>query len=159
MTEQEIKALARIASATDLEVLRRTIDNARGKSEVVEKAAIRRLAAVSAKHAPGTAEHDCWEMVHTVEELRRLGGRPVTRMNRMRPKIEKDGEIAALEYCALNRTDGFAEVLKYGLPELTAEAIVLRHGTPPFSEAAQAAARSRLEQAGIRIDHAGNIIF
>lgn len=66
-------------------------------------------------------------MVHTVEALRRLKARKVWRKPRMRPKIERDGEVGPREYSALNRTDGFDEVLAYGLPELAAEAIVLRH--------------------------------
>lgn len=157
MTEPEKKALSHIATATDPEALLRQARNARGKSSIVEKAALRRLADISAKHTPGTVEHACWQMVHAVEALRRLSGRKVARMNRMRPKIEKDGEISALEYCALNKTDGFDEVMDYGTPELTAEAIVLRHANH-FSPAAKAAARTRLEQAGVQVDPEGNII-
>ncbi len=157
MTEMESKALIRISANTDPGALRRIATNARGKSEIVERAALRRLAAVSARHAPGTVEHDCWAMVHAVEELRRLNGRKVSRMNRMRPKIERDGEIAALEYCALNETEGFAEVMDYGMPELTAEAIVLRH-RQRFSPGAIAAARARLERAGVQLDEVGQII-
>lgn len=157
MTENETKALTRIATTTDPGALRQIAANAHGTSQIVEKAALRRLVAVSAKDAPGTVEHDCWAMVHAVEELRRLNGRKVSRMNRMRPKIEKEGEIAALEYCALNETDGFVEVMDYGTPELTAEAIVLRH-RGHFSPAAIKAARARLELAGVQIDEAGKIV-
>lgn len=96
-------------------------------------------------------------MVHAVEALRRLNGRKVTRMHRMRPKIEKDGEIGALEYCALNKTDGFDEVMEYGMPELTAEAIVLRHASH-FSAIALLAARARLEGSGVQVDASGNIV-
>jgi len=78
-------------------------------------------------------------------------------MNRMRPKIERDGEIAALEYCALSETDGFEEIMNYGTPELTAEAIVLRHPRH-FSPAARSAARTRLQHAGVQVDAEGNIV-
>ncbi|RWQ16137.1 hypothetical protein [Mesorhizobium sp.] len=158
MTTEETKALARIESTTDPAALRQIAINARGKSENVEREALRRLATVSATHAPGTVGHDCWAMVHAVEELRRLNGRKVSRMNRMRPKIEREGEIAALEYCALNQTEGFSEVMNYGMPELTAEAIVLRH-RDHFSQAAIAAARARLTAAGVQIDDLGNIVL
>jgi len=77
-------------------------------------------------------------------------------MHRMRPKIDKDGEIGALEYCALNETEGFTEVISYGLPELTAEAIVLRF-PQAFSLAAREAGRKRLEDAGVCVDASGNI--
>lgn len=156
MNDHEAKALARIAEESNPKALRQIATNARGKSPVVERAALRRLAQVCAKHAPGTVEHACWTMVHAVEELRRLDGRKVSRMNRMRRKIDKDGEVAALEYCALNKTDGFSEVLAYGTPELTAEVIVLRHADA-FSAAARAAARARLEAAGLKVDETGNL--
>ena len=78
-------------------------------------------------------------------------------MHRMRPKIDKDGEIAALEYCAMNETKGFSEVINYGLPELTAEAIVMRF-PEVFSVAAREAGRKRLEKAGVRVDASGNIV-
>ncbi|TBF89178.1 hypothetical protein [Rhizobium leguminosarum] len=152
MTEPEKKALSHIATATDPAALLQMARNARGKSPTVERAALRRLTEVSAAFTPGTVEHACWQMVHAVEALRRLNGRKVARMNRMRSKIEKDGEIGALEYCALNKTDGFDEVMDYGMPELTAEAIVLRHPSN-FSSAALATAQARLEQRGVQIDH------
>ncbi|MCF6118422.1 hypothetical protein L2449_16210 [Mesorhizobium muleiense] len=157
MTEAEKKALLHIATETDAAALLQIARNARGKSPTVEKAALRRLTEVSAKHTPGTVEHACWQMVHAVEALRRLDGRKVARMHRMRPKIEKDGEIGALEYCALKKTVGFDEVMDYGTPELTAEAIVLRHPIH-FSPAALAAARARLEQKGVQVDREGNIV-
>lgn len=157
MTEAEKKALSKIAQETGPEVLLQMALNARGKSRTVETAALRRLAEVSARHAQGTVENACWQMVHAVETLRRLSGRKVWRMHRMRPKIDKDGEIGALEYCALNKTDGFDEVMEYGTPELTAEAIVLRHPSH-FSPAALAAARYRLERRGIEVDLNGQIV-
>lgn len=157
MTEAEKKALAHVAAETDPEDLLQIARNARAKSPIVERAALRRLAEISAKHIPGTVEHACWQMVHAVEALRRLNGRKVARMHRMRPKIEKDGEIGALEYCALKKTEGFNEVMKYGMPELTAEAIVLRHAAH-FSQIALAAARTRLEQHGVQVDGSGNIV-
>jgi hypothetical protein len=156
MTKAEADALARIALSTDPEALRNMAANARGKSEAVERAANRRLASVSAQHEPGTVEHACWSMVHAIEELRRVNGRKVSRMNRLRPKIEKDGEVAALAYCVLNETDGFAEVMQYGTPELAAEAIALSHPTH-FSEAVLATARARLEREGVSIDANGRI--
>ena len=157
MTELEKKALAHIAAETDPRSLLQMAMNARGRSRLVEQAALRRLAEVSARHEPGTVEHACWQMIHAVESLRRLNGRRVPRMNRMRRKVEKDGEIAALEYCALRKTEGFDEVIGYGTPELTAEAMVLRF-PDRFSPEALSAAQSRLEEAGLRVGDGGNIV-
>ncbi|HEY3814881.1 MAG TPA: hypothetical protein VGL66_16810 [Caulobacteraceae bacterium] len=156
MTEAEKKALAQIATETDPQALLQIAQNARGKSLLVERAALRRHAEVSAQHAPGTVEHACWRMVHAVEALRRLNGRKVPRMNYMRRKIGKDGETAALEYCATNQTDGFAEIIGYGTPELTAEAIALRF-PEHFSPEALVAARTRLEHAGVQVGSDGAI--
>lgn len=88
-------------------------------------------------------------MVHTVEEIRRDGGRKVWRMQRMRPKIEREGERAALEYCATHPTNGFQEVIDYGLPEFTAEAILLSFPEAFTSEESRALARAHLVSAGI----------
>ena len=152
----EARALVRIAVETDPEALLNLARNAGGQSPLVEAAALRRLAEVSAKHTPGTVEHACWTMVHAVEALRKLKGRKVWRMHRMRPKIEKDGEVGALAYCALNHTDGFDEVMAYGLPDLAAEAIVLRF-PEAFDASVLAAARTRLEQAGLVVAMDGTI--
>ena len=156
LTAAEARALSQIATETDSEKLLVQARNAAGKSSAVEQAALRRIAVVSAQHAPGTIEHACWEMVHAVEALRRLKGRKVWRMHRLRPKIEKDGEKVALEYCARNRTDGFDEVMAYGVPELTAEAIVLRFSAA-FSADTLAAARARLEDAGLKVGADGQL--
>ncbi len=156
MTEAEKKALAAIAVLTDPAKLREMVKNAKNKSPLVEKAAFRQLVSIGAEHEPGSVEHDCWTMVHTVEELRRINGRKVWRMNHMRPKIERDGAVAALEYCALKETDGFSEVLDYGMPEMTAEAIVLRH-PEKFSPQARSAARGRLEGVGFTVSESGQV--
>lgn len=143
MTDDEKKAIEQAELLTDAGRLRQMIRNAKGKSHAVEAAAFRRLISVLTGYEAGTVQHDCWSMVETIEELRRSAGRKVSRMHRMRPKIAKDGEIGALEYCALNETPGFEEILAFGRPELTAEAIVLRHPSH-FSAEALAAARTRL---------------
>ena len=67
----------------------------------------------------------------------------------MRPKIEREGEKAALAYCAMSETDGFTEVLDYGLPEYTAEAIILGYPTEFSDPELQKSAMKRLEEAGI----------
>lgn len=66
------------------------------------------------------------------------------------------GEVAALAYYVLNETDGFAEVMQYGTPELAAEAIALSHPTH-FSDVVLAAARARLEREGVSVDADGRI--
>ncbi|MNU42879.1 hypothetical protein D3C71_316480 [compost metagenome] len=147
MRLDEERALAQIDDLHDPDQLRTMIENATGKSDCVVQAAFRRLVARSAAHAQGSVEHDCWSMIHTIEELRRAQGRS-WRMNRLRQKVAVDGEVEALRYCASKRTDGFQEVLDLGLPELTAEAIVLRH-PQVFGEPTRATAERRLKEAGV----------
>lgn len=156
LTPAEARTVAFISLETEPEALLRMAKNASGRSPTVEQAALRRLAGVSAGQTPGTVEQACWEMVHAVEGLRRLNGRKVWRMHRMRPKIARDGEVGALEYCALDRTDGFDEVMAYGLPDLAAEAIALRF-PDDFTSPALAAARTRLEEAGFTVGARGEL--
>lgn len=150
MTDEE-RRLAWIATATSVDQLRSTMRNAKGKSEPVHRAALERLVEVSASDHLGPVAKDCWRMVYTVEEVRRDLGK-TWRMSRLRTKIAKEGEQIALEYCARVRTDGFEEVLSYGLPRLTAEAIVLKHPSA-FPAATLQIARDRLIEAGIELDN------
>ena len=144
----EQRALEYIASCSDVEKVRSIARKAHGKSDVVEQAALRRVIVLESKGTPGTVEYDCWQMILAVEEIRRQVRGRKSPMNRLRPKIEREGERAALEYLALHESDGFREVLEYGVPELSAEAIVIRHGEPTFSAKAIRSARERLERAG-----------
>lgn len=157
MNKYEQQAVSVIEKETNPELLLQIAKNARGKSVIVERASILRLALVSAKQERGTVQHACWQMVYTIEGLRHLNGRKVTRMNRLRPKIDKDGEIGALEYCVKQKTAGFVEIMNLNLPELTAEAIVMRHSSN-FSESTISAARARLQSEGVEVDAQGNII-
>ncbi|MDG5748716.1 hypothetical protein P8Q88_11085 [Qipengyuania sp. XHP0207] len=154
MDKFEQQAIDRLVHQTSPEDIRRVMENARDKSPAVHKAAFRRLVEVSAQDADDPISKACWEMVYTVEGIRKQLGRPVWRMNRLRPKIEKDGEIAALEYCARNRTDGFDEVLEYELAEFTAEAIILRFPDTFTDENLRGIARTRLVDAGVDVDAA-----
>ncbi len=155
MSQAETKALEQIALQKDPKLLRRQAENARGKSELVEKATMDRLVVVLATHKPGTVEYECWAMVNTVEELRRRDVHPA-KMSKIRPKISKLGEIAALEYVVQQPTEGFAELIAYGMPELTAEAIVLRF-PPHFTAQAQSSSRTRLREADLQVGEDGDV--
>jgi hypothetical protein len=154
MEKLEREALDRLAGRESIEEISQIMKNARGRSPAVYRAAFRRLVEVSAKDATNPIARACWEMVHTIEGVRKEAGRSAWRMNRLRPKIEREGEKAALEYCARNRTDGFDEVLEYGLPEFTAEAIVLRFPDDFTDPTLREIARDRLADAGVDVDAA-----
>lgn len=148
----ERRALDIIALAVDPDDMRVMAKNAQGKSSLVVRAALHRIIELESKGAAGSVESDCWSMILAVEEIRRHTRGRKSPMNRLRPKIAKDGEIAALEYLALHESDGFHEVLEYGMPQLAAEAIVIRHGTPTFSSRAVEKARERLKSVGLDPD-------
>lgn len=150
MTEQERRALAVVEATSSIDGLRRVLVDAKGRSDAVYRAAFTRLVQVSASDHADPVVRAYWEMVHTIEQIRREAGRKVWRMHRLRPKIEREGERSALEYCARNKTDGFGEVLGYGLPEFTAEAIVLRF-PEAFSAETLTIARERLISAEVDV--------
>lgn len=145
MTAEE-RALKSVQNINDVGELRKMLANVRGKSEQLERAVFEKLIDVAAgAESDDALARDLWKMVFAVEELRRMAGRPVWRMNRLRPKIESDGAAAALAYCAMNKTEGFDEVLSYGRPDLLAESIALRHADR-ISEEVLSAAKRRLAE-------------
>lgn len=144
LSNLEKAALERISTCNEPDDLRKIANNARSKSPEVERAALRRLAVIQSSNEGDPVAKDCWTMIFAVEEVRRqIRGRK-SPMNRLRPKIAREGEIAALEYLACNESEGFSEVLEYGMPEFSAEAIVIRYGEPTFSPTAVNSARERL---------------
>ncbi|APE29091.1 hypothetical protein BMF35_a2262 [Aurantiacibacter gangjinensis] len=62
--------------------------------------------------------------------------------------------MAALEYCARNRTEGFDEVLEHELAEFTAEAIILRFPETFTDKNLREIARTRLVEAGVNVEAA-----
>ena len=146
--KHEQMALAAIETETDVDKLLQLIKNARGKSMVVEKAAFEKLVQLQNTHQLGTVESACWQMVHSIETLRKINRRKASPMKRMRPKIEKDGEIGALAYCVAKGTQGFEEIMSYGLPQFTAEWMVLKY-PQHFDDATRSKARDRLALRGV----------
>jgi len=147
------KALALIESCDDAEKLRVWITNARKSGEDgVAEAAFRRLIAVLPKEKPGTIEHDFWQTIFAFEHVLSEERGKTTRLARTRQKVARVGEIQTLKDWALSsvKTDGFAMLLERNMPELTGEAIVLRHANS-FEAAVVAAAQRRLEEAGVDV--------
>jgi len=147
------KVLASIAVATDPAKLRSLRENAQqlGVREV-DEAAFRRLVEILPEDAPGSIEHDFWKTIHAFEEVLRDERGKTVRLSRTRQKIGRVGVMATLIDFALSKkpTDGFNMLIERGLPQLTGEALVLKHSShfePPVLEAA----KSRLEGAGVDI--------
>ncbi len=145
------KVLASIAVATDPAKLRTLRENAQrlGVPEV-EEAAFRRLVEILPEEAPGSIEHDFWKTIHAFEEILRDERGKTVRLSRTRQKIDRVGVMRTLIDFAVSKTptDGFNMLIERGLPELTGEALVLKHASH-FEPTVLEAARSRLEGAGV----------
>jgi len=133
--------------------LRSWRDNARNAGQLdLADAAFRRLIAILPEENPGTVEHDFWQTVHAFEQLLKEERGKTVRLSRTRQMVARVGVVAALESWAkrTSDTDGFTMLMERNLPELTGEAIVLRHPAN-FDDDVKAAARDRLERAGVDV--------
>lgn len=147
------KILAMIATCDDAAKLRQWIQNARKRQQTeLEAAAFRRLISVLPKEKPGSVEHDFWRTIHAFEHVLTEERGKTTRLARTRQKVARVGEIETLTDWALSGkpTEGFAMLIDRDMPELAGEAIILRHAER-FDQRVVAAARKRLEDAGIDV--------
>lgn len=145
------KVLASIAVATDPAKLRTLRKNAQrlGVKEV-EDAAFQRLIEILPEETPASIEHDFWKTIHAFEEILREERGKTVRLSRTRQKIDRVGVMRTLIDFAISKTptDGFNMLIERGLPELTGEALVLKH-REHFEPAVLASAQSRLEAAAV----------
>ncbi|HXL99941.1 MAG TPA: hypothetical protein VN932_08420 [Rhizomicrobium sp.] len=147
------KILAFIAQCDDAAKLRQLLKNAyEQEADDVADAAFRKLAALVPSEQPGTVAYDFWRTVNAFELMLTVERERTTLLSRTRQKVKRDGVVKTLEDWAVSKkaTPGFRMLLERGMPELTGEAIVLRH-TSHFGADVTAAARRRLEAAGIDI--------
>jgi hypothetical protein len=147
------KVLTTIAGSSDANQLRRFRENAKRMGvTVVADAAFRRLIEVLPEEAPGSIEHDFWMTIHAFEEVLRDERGKTVRLSRTRQKIGRVGVKQTLIDFAKSKapTDGFNMLIERGLPELTGEALVLKH-SESFDSDVQKAAQHRLQDAGVDI--------
>jgi hypothetical protein len=145
------KMVAFIAQCDDVGKLKSLLKNARARGEsALADAAFRKLISLVPSEHPGTVEHDFWQTVHAFEYLLTEEREKTTRLSRTRQKVARVGVVQTLKDWALSgkETDGFRMLLDRGMPELTGEAIVLRH-PGNFDPEVLAAARQRLSDAGV----------
>jgi len=155
-----VKIFLVISKCDDPDKLRTLIKNARRQRETtVADAAFRRLISLVPSEKPGTVEHDFWQTVHALEFTLSEERGKTTRLSRTRQKVGRVGVIETLKDWALSdkKTDGFEMLLERGMPELTGEAIVLRH-PEKFDASVLTAARSRLIAAGVDLSSLGGAV-
>lgn len=146
--------LEAIAACADPEKLRTYLKNAQRKNEIeVADAAFRKLISILPSAQPGTIEHDLWQTIYAFEQVLSEERGKTTRLSRTRQKVARVGERKTLEDWALSksRTEGFEMLLERNMPELTGEAIVVRHASS-FSDGVVTAAREKLLSAGIDLN-------
>jgi hypothetical protein len=154
LTKIERAALAIIGTLDDPKRLRTYIANARREgSAAVERAAFAKLCLVQPEANPGTVEHDVWQSIYALEEMLRDERGKTVRLSRTRQKIARDGEAKTVSDLTMkpDPSAGFFDLIERGHPELTFEAVVIRH-PKIFDQVVQAAARDRLSKANVHPD-------
>lgn len=153
MTDDERirRALEWIANSSDPALLRQVAENAaRAGNDEVKSAALRRLYSISPDALPGTLEHDVWQSIFALEgALKEERGKTVL-LSRTRQKIKRDGEQNTVaDLINKSPSEGYRMLIERGWPELTFEAVALRH-RERFGAPIIEAAEKRLSESGIR---------
>lgn len=143
------RALARINLCADPKQLRQMAANALEQDQhIVRHAAELRLYAILPAEKPGTLEYDVWRSIFALEGALSAERGKTTRLARTRQKIARDGEHRTVADLVVGKaSDGFQKLLERNMPELTFEAVALRHAER-FDDEITAAAKARLVGAG-----------
>ncbi len=140
-----------VSTCDDPSKLRTIIKNAHKRGvDALADAAFRRLVSILPSEKPGTVEYDFWRTIYSFEYVLSEERGRTTRLSRTRQKVQRVGVVQTLIDWALDtkQTEGFRMLLERCMPELTGEAIVLRHPFQ-FDAAVVSAARVRLETSGV----------
>ena len=140
-----------VSTCEDPEKLRRIMKNSRERDAgALADAALRKLVSVLPSERPGTVEFDFWRTIHSFEHVLTEERCRTTRLSRTRQKVQRVGVVQTLIDWAVDskQTDGFRMLLERDMPELTGEAIILRH-PDKFEHHIVSAAHARLEAAGV----------
>jgi len=145
----EQRALALIASCVDAAKLRQLAINARQRGAVdVERAALLKLYSVLPSAETGTLEHDVWQSIYALEDALKAERGKTILLARTRQKIARDGEGKTVSDLVLGKESaGFQMLIDRDMPELTFEALALRHADR-FEVHVLDAARKRLRSFG-----------
>ena len=138
-----------VAKCTDPKQLRQIAANAHRKGEEqLRRAAMLRLYEVQPSEKKGTLEYNVWQSIYALEgELSHERGK-TTRLFRTRQKIARDGEQGTVADLVLGKvSDGFTMLVERDLPELTFEAVAMKHPSR-FDRKVLSAAEKRLREAG-----------
>lgn len=155
ITDEMVRAaLDRIATSNDPKALRKMANNANDAgNRIVREAALRKLYAISPDAEPGSLEHAVWQSVYALEDALTEERGKTTRLARTRQKIGREGELRTVADLVLKRpSDGYRMLIERGWPELTFEAVALKH-PDRFEADVLEAAQARLSASGVSISH------
>ena len=147
------KILEFIGRCEDSDKLRSLIKNARERGEhEVANVAFKKLISLVPSEQPGTVGHDLWQTIYAFEHVLTEERGKTTRLQRTRQKLARSGVVETLAGWCLRAkaTTGFQMLIDREMPELTGEAIVLRHAAL-FEPDVVDAARRRLVGAGVEV--------
>lgn len=145
-SDNKAKALEYINRSSDQKGLQNMAKNAAQQGELeIEQAALRKLYSIMPSQQPGTLEFDVWQSIYALEDtLKRERGKTVL-LSRTRQKIKKDGEKKTVHDLVNGKvSDGFKMLMDRDMPELTFEAVALKHGTD-FEQDTLDKAKARLD--------------
>lgn len=141
-------------SITDPRLLRNLMKNAeaKGRNDLVLECQIR-IAELAGQEFDEVLEKEFWIAVAAAEEFASQKNGRTTRLSRTRQKEKRVGVVRCLTDWALdpNVTQGFLILMEGNRPDLTGEAIVVRHAERFSSEAVQSA-RAKLVKYGANPD-------
>lgn len=149
------RAMKIIESCSAPERLRQIAANAREKGELaVARAADLRLYEILPSEKLGTFEYDVWRSIHALEGTLTNERGKTTRLGRTRQKIARAGELETVKDLILGSkkpSEGFVMLIERHMPDLTFEAVALRHADR-FEETVLDAAAARLRSVGAEVD-------
>lgn len=151
MTDPAVERILKmIENSIDPKALRQIAENARKKGQLtVARAAELRLYEILPSEEPGSFEHDVWRSIHALEGTLTNERGKTTRLGRTRQKIARVGELETVKDLIVGTkkpSEGFTMLIERQMPELTFEAVALRH-PDRFDRIALDAAAERLNTA------------
>ncbi len=139
-----------IARMTDPAKLRNLMDNAErlGRDDV-HLNAFRRLSELEGLKLSDPMERDFYQVLNAYEQLLTEKNGRTTKANRTRQKLRNKGvKQCLIDWATGAATGGFELLVEKGLPELTAEYLVIKY-EDRFDDDVVRAARAKLQGVGI----------
>lgn len=149
---------SKIAQLADRDALRNLMENARRLNrDDVYWQAFRRLCSLEGMQYDDPLERDFYDVLNAYEELLTLKHGRTTKAARTRQKLANKGvEQCLIDWALGPPTDGFKLLIDNGLPELTAEYLVVKYDKR-FPRNAVESARKRLPDHGVSLSNVGSL--